>query len=263
MYSGLRGSRNRLGQTLVSLSTLRLNLSLSPWFSFVQSQSEWFTRWGHSQAVAYGQLSTKSSPGRLHGVQRMNSFPREKRGENSHVAQPVTHPRVRKHSPDRGVLSAITGVLVLPLFPPTGLQARNLCRILRAACGLWQMPLPLFRSLRLADRQAVHPNISCGPPFPGVSQSLGQRDAQGIHQPGHPGSVCRVFPMLFFFSSHNYRQSSLAQTKGGHCDISAHIHSLSSSPSAFLIILLPPSYLLKRFPHEKKKARIVCLRPLR
>lgn len=133
---------------------------------FFQRQSEWCTRQDHSQAVTYTQLSTKSSPGRLYTVQRMNCFPREKRKKKSHVAQPPTHPHVQKHSPGLEVFSAITGIPALTLFPSGGLEpesAQGTCAESPGqcvACGkghcLCSSPccrLAVPGSLRLADRQ--------------------------------------------------------------------------------------------------------------
>lgn len=112
------------------------------------------------------------------------------------------------------------------------------------------MSLPLFRSLRLTDRQDVHPNISCGLPSPGVSQSLGQRDAQD-----NPISLGRIFPRAIFSviiidGTHLHRLRVVRVTL-------PHVHTFTLLVLSFCFpnnsFFLPPCYLLKRFPHETKK----------
>lgn len=88
-------------------------------------------------------------------------------------------------------------------------------------------------------------NISCGSPFPGVSQSLGQRDAQDTPISLSMQGLSAVFPHASF--RNNYRWSSLAQIKGVHRDISARarIHALIVP-----IRLLVFSILSFRFPNN-------------
>lgn len=108
---------------------------------------------GHSQAVTYIQLSTKSSLG-LFIQSAKNGFfsKRKEEKKNPLLTQPATHPRAHKHSSDQEVLSAIMGIPAVTLFPPGGLESKQVTRAESsgqcAACGgLWQTPLPSFRSL--------------------------------------------------------------------------------------------------------------------
>lgn len=131
-------------------------------------QSEWHTRWGHSQAVTYTQFSTKLTERALctlYTACKEWILFQEKRGkENSPVTQPASQPRVHKHSPDPEALLAITGIHMITLFPSSRLESKQgtcaessgqcvACGKCHCLCSSPCCRLAVPGSLRPADRQ--------------------------------------------------------------------------------------------------------------